>query len=971
QYHQGKGYNDTYNETDMVTLENNARVQAANIYVDTIYMHKGTSLTLILPYRLNDDNASIFNYLRWFDYRTDGNFNCNWTPSGSAQVYDLLTPAISGTDRTVYRFANGYVVQNATGNTAMTAMNFYYPTDDEYNAITSTNFIKSDNDYYIVACDASIYTDFAANNDGTAATFGSANSWCEPTLAGRAIYYIIGVEDDEDHEPAAFTHYWELLNEEYHGGTNTGDEHYLDEYEITYPSRRLSNNTAEMVALNKDANAYAIPGIDPNDDPGAVTITLIDNENLGFSLVSIVNGTSDSNTEGDLGEVTKTETNTTLSGTERTIFFVKGDVGVSYSKDTKQTVPTDTQWYVANGSTITILVTKTIGNTIYNLARYKVTFEDDANLLTQTQVAGLSSLTGNEDYWWNNMTHRSPQYMEETYSQVASLLFDYDESVDAKTVLPNGQDHFYPFPMDWSSNSYAFFDGVAYGSGDANTTFDNWNSNELRVGTRFSMYSITNEYIGYWDSPNRTGYASPPENLVKDDSGYWLYIDASERPGTVAEITIDGNLCEGSKLYGTAWIKGAGGATSVDAGALFSIGGVTVNTDGTETHTPILRQATGQVRVTTRITEDNVNEPGLSSSITGKGADTNEWFQVYFSLMNDGSQNFDYYTLRVDNYCAGTDGGDYYFDELRVYVETPTTEVQQLLPICTDTDSKSYVRFDLDYETLLSRMGIDPSDYTDDTESTASVDMVIINRAKYYNGLAAGETAEDAFEAALISFYGKDDSSHQLPTLDFYINYDKNQEYDTDNPGDNIVNFNNDEGYLYRRLNGTIQELSMDCYTDMMAFTDYILLAEPHTEAEKTEIQKIDEFIQLLDDECAIRTNIFLSSTISLKVNGQLSEPLQEYCAGQVLHISPDLTYTDEDTGEELYFDGIYYDWFYGSKEEYTAENENFGGETLQNALRYFRYFYPDAEELDSTHTPPTNDGYVYFTQNQYDLIEY
>ncbi len=399
---------------------------------------------------------------------------------------------------------------------------------------------------------------------------------------------------------------------------------------------------------------------------------------------------------------------------------------------------------------------------------------------------------------------------------------------------------------------------------------------------------------------------------------------------------------------------------------------MTINADGTETHTPILRQATGQVRVTTRITSDEVNEPSLPSTVTGKGTGTNQWFQVYFSILNDGSQTFDYYTLRVDNYCAGTDGGDYYFDELKVYVETPTTEVQQLLPICTETDSKSYVRLDLDYETLMSRMGFDESDYANDETSTASVDMVIINRARYYNGIATGETKEEAFKAALVTFYDNDDSSHQFPTLDFYLNYEKNQEYNTDEPGDNLVNFNNDdEGYLYRRLNGTIQELSMDCCTEMVAFTDYILLAEPHTETEKTETQKLDEFISLLDDECAIRAYIFLTSTVSLQINGQLSEPLQEYCAGQVLHISPNLTYTDEDTGEELYFAGIYYDWFYGDKDEYTAENESFEGETLQYALRCFRYFYPDAEELDPTHTPPTSDDNVSFTQNQYNLIEY
>ncbi|MCD8211061.1 MAG: hypothetical protein LUC37_05905, partial [Prevotella sp.] len=244
--HQGKDFSDDFNENGWVTLEEGSRVQATNLYVDTIYMHKGTSIALEIPFRKNG-NTSAANYLRWFDYRTDGNYYCG-TTSG-INFTDLLTMTEFSSNggsngassrNYVYRFKNGYVGGwGLTNSNAPYGVSFYYPSDEEFIAITNTNssFNSGENNYYIVGCDVSMYNDFASSYTpaGGGSTFGGANSWYEPTLSGRALFYVIGVEDETP--PEGFEHYWSLNTQDYQGGGNEKDadgnyiKKYLEEYE--------------------------------------------------------------------------------------------------------------------------------------------------------------------------------------------------------------------------------------------------------------------------------------------------------------------------------------------------------------------------------------------------------------------------------------------------------------------------------------------------------------------------------------------------------------------------------------------------------------------------------------------------------------------------------------------------------------------------------------------------------------------
>ncbi len=1002
-------YDDTFNEENKTTLTLDGKVtlQATHTYVDTIYVHKGSRTILEIPYYalFNDGQSldvSTNHYQRWFDYRTDGNYHCEYKDNTEGTISDLLTPdndwyanIASGTmtdSRRAYRFTNGYVQIGKAYDSPdnLWQLGFYYPTDEEFKAMKETQeddapFKQPDNDYYVVACDVSNYNDtgegylydgyaFGVDYNGTTQGNTASGKWWEPTLGGRAIFYVVGVDDDETSTmPAGFEAYDRLKDSDYQKG---GDK-YLEEYEITYPTRRLSNHTQELVALSKDANAYAIPGITADEDTDELTVAFAEEESL-FELKS-----------------------STISGTSRVIQFYKAGL-------TDSSAP----WTVEDGTTATILVTKTVGETTYNIARFKLTFKDEATPLTQTQVAGLGTYTEDDDYWWKDMTYRSPTVINENYDMLTSLTFTYGEGKDASTVYTSGDKNYYPFPLDWNSSSYAFYDGCQVkgtsSSGDFESGVDN-NGYDIQVS--FCEYGIVNDYVGYGDTEEGGNAVRPPKNTAKDDEAgdYWLYIDASDRPGTVAELSFEEELCVGSEIIGTAWIKSAGTNANDDASVMLTIMGVTDSIDVEtgnviEIHEPLYRQCSSQIRPTTYLS-DQPNEDdswyGTESGnegVNGKGSGTNQWFQLYFRFVNKSNVQYDRYTLKIDNYCASTDGGDYYFDEVKLYVLQPKVEAVQVSTVCTSEFERTPIRLEVGYDLLLARMGLSDGEEAD---TPKWADFIIINEVKYNTFLAEHDASEyeddteydsetaliaDAIKESIVAFYWDDngeEKSTDFPTLHFYSSFAKNRTYDEEEAGSNTATYNNDaedkDNYFYGMVNGEGENtLCVDCYTDMAAYTPYLIILRPNVDEDTdyTDEEKLMLFAELMQDRgvCTIMTEYYISSPTVLKVNGEVYDPTETYCVGQTVEVSALVQYVDED-GTAHKLDGVYFDWFFGDKADYTAVNENFkdeegeykDGVSVQEALLAFRTYYTDADVLSETTTPTTGD----FTQACYDIIDY
>lgn len=938
-------------------------LQATHTYIDTIYVHKGSNVKLILPTSNNSEGtgtSSVWTYQRWYSYRTDNTFATN----GSDGVYDLLTP---NNNKQAYRFTNGYVGKPLSDDIVQ-SMTFHYPTNDEFDKWFPNSQV--DNDWYVVACDVSGYTDFSKDFDskGNGGNYGGNGSvsketilanaktqftdegYYEPTLALRVIYYIVGVDDRDMPEGSDKKANWDswygkLTTSDYQGGTIEEGKKYLEEYDITFPNKHLSNYTCEVLSLSKDAHSYAIPDVD-EDEP--LTVKIVSND-AGIRLVS--NNQADYTPYGN---------ECTLSGIKRTIQFAAegGRLGQP--------------WEVKDGSTATIIVTKKCDNGItYNIARFKLTFTADAVPYTQSQLANIPSNSSE--------IIRTPQWLRNNRRLLTQLNFDYDEKVAAMY----GQEEYFPFPLAWDNSSYAFFDGSPWQDFISNanyTTIDGF----YHWYPEFGYYALTNDYIGYGDQVGNT--TRPPLDdegnpSIKGKSNYHIYVDASDRPGVLARLPFDEKLCVGSELFVTAWIKSAGSKDNDDAAVLFTVMGVTNKEDGSQLYTPLYRHSSGQIRTTT----------WLNAGDAGTGEGNNEWYQVYFSFMNTNelASTFDSYILQVENNSASTTGGDYYLDDIRVYIAQPNATVTQKEYSCTN--ERTRMNIELDWERLMSRLG------TEDAEGDNGISFCFYDEMTYettYNAYIAehgGEnaSADDVNAAKLAAITASvqplgDQTTYDRPyaTLYFKNKFDDNKQYGTDE-NHYFARDNYDASvnryYFYKTEdsdNG--RRITVDFYSNLSPNRPYNMIILPATlEDDATQELAMQDFAEQIGNPCLITTRFYVESETLVKVNGEVLDPTTDFCAGQVFNFSAQMRYPTgeyDSEGMEIYKvieSGVYYDWFFGTEEEYLTDNETYGT-NLDVALTNFRGVYPDATSLDGVEVDKTSeDGALTFTQADYDIINH
>lgn len=918
---------DTFNDETPWYSGPKGDIQASHVYMDTIYVHKGTSVTLAVPDRLS--NSSVVSYQRWYSYRTDGTFRTQNT--GSDEVWDLLTPV--GT--TPFRFANGYVGKPLTTSDVMD-MRFYVPTDEEFEAwFGETASQTFDNNYYLVGCDVSGYTDFTksySDASGSSTFYPSNQSdglTYEPTLTHRIIYYIMAVDDRDTGAGATVT--WQngmgrLKNTDYQGGSTTGK--YLEEYDISFPFTRISNNTKELVALSKDARSYAIPDAVIDDDTDVLDVKLVDN-NSGIMLYK-----KDGDTE-------ITSLSLSLSGTSRIIQFDYPNPNYSDG----------TEYVNANNSTATIYVTKTVSGITYNIAKYNLTFVRDTRLLTQTQLEQIENGTIQD----NNLKYyqfRTDKYLSENYQLLTKLDFDYDPSVSELY----GQPDFYQFPLDWTSSSYSFYDGAD------GTDF----KGQSGYFPEWGYYSIMNGFIEdkYWTSGtlNHAGKLLP-------NSTYHMFIDASDRAGVIARLPFEQKLCSGSEMFVTAWVKSAGySSTTPDAGMLFSVMGVKKDeATGQDVYVPIYRHASSQIRRTDYLT----------GGMPGTGTGTNEWLQMYFSFIVENDAIYDSYVLQVDNNSESTQGGDMYIDDIRVYLATPSAEVKQLEATCTT--ERTMMSIKLDWDRLLSRIG-----KTEGTNETDAIDFCFIDKAKYENYLSqhTGDY-EGAIEYSVVEVGNNDPDlggeyyNQEYNTLYFKLDFDSNTDYDL-LPHPRLARDNGDgtgKYYFYRTTDeaGT-KSLAVDFYSALTPNRSYLMLIQVNDGNQATAA----DFAEDINDPCGINTPFYVTAQTLLRVNGEVIDPTTDFCAGQIFNFSAQMRVpVSEEDGTESYIiidKGVYFDWFFGTEDEFLAENPDYGNVTLLSALTTFRDIYPDKEDLTDVTSGDheTIDGQtVNLSQNMIDIIRY
>lgn len=907
-------------------MSNDQKIQATHTYIDTIYMHKGEKITLALPTKSTTGYASSSSaqtYQRWYSYRTVGTFETNHKTSTSGKtVYDLLTPNTGNPSGGVpaYRFENGYVGRPM--GAILQAMDFYYPTDQEFKDWFPNT--KVDNNWFVVACDVSGYTDFSEHFESKGSAGQSLtslteefkdNNWYEPTLSVRVIFYIVGVDERPENDSESWKNgHGRLEQTEFQ--TSGDNAKYLEEYDITFPNKHLSNHTNELVAISKDARSYAIP--DATDD----------NDNLDLAIESKA-------PDDATGLLSLSKTS--LTGINRVIqFFRTGKSGQP--------------WEVPDGTTATITVRKTVGGTTYNIARFNLTFSAASVPLTQVEVANIKD--------GSDFEFRSPTWMDNNLQKLTELTFDYPAGV----TWEYGQKEYFTFPLAWDYSSYAFFDGSPWGDFIGNASYSG-----PRRYAEFDYYSLVSDYMGYADQKTVTARPQPGVGKVDGTGNHFLYVDASDRPGILARLPFKEKLCTGSELFVTAWMKSSGQSGSDDAAVLFTIMGVDSLENGTVTYTPLYRHSSSQIRTTC----------WLSGDTPGTGVSTNNWYQIYFSFLNDSenAQNFDSYILQVENNCASTEGGDYYIDDIKVYLAQPNATITQKEYTCTDTRTR--MNMEIDWERLKARLGNAETGEDD-------ISFCFMDETKYNNYLKAhpDATKAAALKESIVEIGDGDVINTKVMTMKFFNDFDKNDKFgqSTFDKDGSVADGNfffayqhmkDGKPYFYRvgsETDAAGRRLTVDCYSVLSPNRPYIMLIMPdNPNSAEDEDALISDLADQIGDPCSIYTRFYVTSETLIKVNGEVVDPSVDFCAGQVFNFTVQVRVPKADGENEDYIvldNGVYFDWFFGTEEEFRTDDPVLQT-NLDVALTNFRAVYPYATEL-SEQTPPTTT----FSENEYKLIE-
>ena len=247
-----------------------------------------------------------------------------------------------------------------------------------------------------------------------------------------------------------------------------------------------------------------------------------------------------------------------------------------------------------------------------------------------------------------NGTIISDSLMDEKYNLAAKQDFDVSqEYLVTVNYSSNSTDNFVisKKPLGWDECSYGFV--YPYGSGSA--------GNSKQFDSKFPYWS---EYAILQSVPSGANWVTNNPTSVRDfnnpGTGCFMYVDANEAPGLVANLVIDGNLCPNSSVYVSAWVN---------------------NFCATQTGGQVLPN----LNIILSGIDESGNETRLQSFTTGVNnfttATAGNWYQVFFEVKL-GEQNFAQYRVRIENNNNSGSGNDFGIDNIRIY--TSKNPVQSL-----------------------------------------------------------------------------------------------------------------------------------------------------------------------------------------------------------------------------------------------------------------------------------------------------
>lgn len=341
---------------------------------------------------------------------------------------------------------------------------------------------------------------------------------------------------------------------------------------------------------------------------------------------------------------------------------------------------------------------------------------------------------------------RYPRRNEERYELIGSVDFDLGEPI---TELTKESDNIANKPFGYfkeNQTTYGFWNKDIFPllrtqwNGDPPYYFATNNQNIyglFRSASKFNGYIAVNKNSNNWqyryyfptllsadankfssrEFYDRTYYISTDKNdpANKDQEnlqtkyGHFYYVDASNEPGTVVNVPINGTICPNTEITVTAWLADMTRANWIGGSSDYPLApNLNILFKGKigEKEEVLHRFTTGDALV-------DYSKDGSEVSIDNKkytpkyNAYLMQWQQLYYTFVLEDNVEYEKYYLEIQNNEPHTDGADYAIDDIRIFKTKPDVTLKQVIDPCSEiTEYVPFVKFETDYEMLLTNMGL-------------------------------------------------------------------------------------------------------------------------------------------------------------------------------------------------------------------------------------------------------------------------
>ena len=470
-----------------------------------------------------------------------------------------------------------------------------------------------------------------------------------------------------------------------------------------------------------------------------------------------------------------------------------------------------------------------------------------ARSVKSTNVGTVSERNDPGDYWFNIcryvvIYHRTDQYgpklensgaaiitndeIEQHYEILERLNFDYNKPGSDYTV--------YPHPLPWEDASYGF----AYPRTALLPDNRPHNKDGLTNLANMGEYNLINRIPSfgmYWHKMEQHGGA---------ENGYMIFCDGMSSAGQVAAISLNKKLCEGQKMYFSAYVGNPGSQTGNKScpNFLFSVQG---KKDG------------------------GVQWEDITSYMTGDLAQSDKWYQIFFPI--EQKNDYEHFRVRVYNTAADDDGNDFIIDDMCIFATKPPLIAYQANTTCMEegeTDNVTHVVLRVDYQ------GIHVDGYN--------------GQNVYYTVERVNDNGEGVGFVTLVDHYINQDEKGDtiygvvsMPAGD----YQPNVTEEFDNVSDLVNRFEASlagGGEPFRI--GYIEENLDDSVRPVM----YIIHKAEMIPHNHYRVRMSLEFKELTSSICAMTSNLKISNRMMLELNGE-EQPDKEIvgmCANSTYDVS-------------------------------------------------------------------------------------